>query len=396
MKLTDRQVKNLKPQSNRYEVWEGKGFGIRIFPSGKKSWIYMYRFRGKARRLTLGHYPNMSVAAAHTAYGKALESLEMGIDPGVNKIQAKLADKQAFTVNDLINEYLEKWAKPRKRSWEEDERLLKKDVATSWGAYKAKDIKRRDVVLLVDKIAKRAPIAANRTLAVVRRMFNLAVERDILETSPGVAVKAPSKENRRERILSEDEIKIFWHTLDDTDVHLSTALALKMQLVTAQRKGEVVNMRWDELDLKAGTWSIPGEKSKNSKPHQVPLSALANEILSESKEKLGHRVWVFPSPSIDGPVTDGAISKAVRRHKDEFVGINHFTPHDLRRTAASHMTALGISRLVVSKILNHVERDVIAIYDRHSYDGEKRSAAIKWSEKLTNLINDKNNSETSK
>ncbi|MDF2529561.1 MAG: site-specific integrase [Gammaproteobacteria bacterium] len=389
MKLTDRQVLNLKPKEDRYEVWEGKGFGVRVFPSGKKSWVFMYRFHGKARRLTFGNYPSLSVAEAHAAHAEALMSLEQGIDPGVTKAGEKLADRQALTVEGLITEYLDKWAKPRKRSWKEDERILKRDVSSAWGRMKAKDVRRRDVVLLIDKIADRAPIMANRTLAVVRRMFNFAIERDIVEMSPCTVIKLPSKETRRDRVLNEHEIKTFWQSLDKSEMNLATILALKMQLITAQRKTEVATMRWDEINFDDGIWTIPAEKSKNGKPHRVPLSDMAKEILTQSKAQLCHDEYVFPSPSKDSSISTMAINKAVYRNQMLFDGVEKFTPHDLRRTAASQMTALGISRLVVSKILNHSESSVTAIYDRHTYENEKKAALTAWSIKLKGLFDER-------
>lgn len=379
MKLTDRQIKNLKPKKDRYEVWEGNGFGIRIASSGKKSWVFVYRYEGRPRRLTLGQYPKLSVAAAHAAHGKALADLEMGTDPSSKMVKSNLADKNAYTVANLVNEYLEKWAKPRKRSWKEDQRILYKDIIPRWGSKKAKHIERRHVILLLDEIMERgSPIAANRTLATMRRMFNFAIERDILQNTPCYLVKAPAKENRRERLLNEEEIKIFWNTLDNAAMAELTKLALKLQLVTAQRKGEIVSAEWSEFDLKGGWWEIPSSKAKNNNSHRVPLSELAINLIQEIKNIPSNSRWLFPSPRADKPVTGESVDHALRLNIPLFKGVPPFTPHDLRRTAASHMTALGIPRLVVSKILNHAENSVTSVYDRHSYDKEKRDALNTW------------------
>lgn len=387
MKLTDRQIKNLKPKSQRYEVWEGNGFGIRVFPTGKKSWVYMYRFQGKARRITFGNYPKMSVAGAHTAYGKALTELEKGNDPGANLVTSNKEDRTSPTVNILAHEYLEKWAKPRKRSWTEDERMLKKDVIPYLGQRKAKQVTRRDIIVLLDKVMDRgSPIAANRTLAVIRRMFNFAVERDIISISPCYGVKAPAKENKRDRLLNFDEIKLFWNSLTDVGMSESSKLVLKLQLITAQRKGEVVSAEWTEFDLTDGWWTIPAIKSKNGNAHKVPLSKLALEILKQIKLISSQSKWLFPSPKGDLPFTPEAINRAIRRNDEQLQEVEHFTPHDLRRTAASHMTALGVPCLIVSKILNHVENSVTAVYDRHSYDKEKKQAMEKWGKKLKEII----------
>ena len=278
MKLTDRTVLNLKPKSERYEIWDGEGFGIRIFPSGIKSWVAVYRYNEIRKRITYGNYPKMSLAQAHLAHAKSMEILQNGIDPSEEKKLIKTANKEALTVNELIDEYIEKWAKPRKRSWEEDNRILKGKVSKQWGNAKAKQIKRRDVVLFLDDIREKAPIMANRTLAVIRRMFNFAIERDILEASPCTQVKMPSQERRKDRVLSEEEIRLFWKALDKSTMDLATVLALKMELITGQRKGEVISMRWDELDPKKEIWEIPAEKSKNKKSHRVHLSKMAQDI----------------------------------------------------------------------------------------------------------------------
>lgn len=215
MKFTDRKVLNLKPKVERYEVFEGNGLGIRVTPKGTKSWVMVYRFQGKSRRMTLGKYPKMTVATAHKEFGRALDLLDHEVDPGTARVDENSETRKAPTVEGLVSEYMEKWAKPRKRSWAKDQSLLENDVIPVWGKRKANDITRRDVIKLLDKIVDRgAPIQANRTLAVVRKMFNFAISRDIVDVSPCAAVKAPAPENRRDRVLGKEEIKTFWLALD--------------------------------------------------------------------------------------------------------------------------------------------------------------------------------------
>lgn len=391
MQFTDKLIKALKPKSSRYDVREGngKGFVMRVFPSGQKSWGFIYHFAGKKRRVTFGNYPDMSLAEARKLHSKALNVLANGKDPGLIKQSEKLEARTSQTVQDLINEYLEKWAKPRKRSWKEDERMLEKDIEPIWGKRKAKDITRRDVILLLDKIMERgSPIIANRTLALVRRMFNFALERSIIEINPCYAIKAPAKENKRERLLTLEEVKIFWFGLDKASMSDSVKLALKLLLVIAQRKGETASAEWSEIDIKSGWWTIPGEKTKNGNPHRVPLSKLALSVLEQLKAISGKSRWLFPSPKGDTHITGTAIDHALRKNLKCFKNVEQYTPHDLRRCAASQMTALGIPRLVVSKVLNHVEGGVTAIYDRHSYDKEKQHALKTWGSKLEEIIYD--------
>jgi integrase len=380
MKFTDKKIQNLKPKTQRYEEWEGNGFGVRVTPRGIKSFVYLYRFDGKPRRLTLGTYPKMTLADAHQAHADAMKKLEQGIDPGAETVAERKEERKAPTVATLADEYLEKWAKPRKRSWREDKRILDKDVTPSWGRRKAREITRRDVIRLLDGIVDRgAGIMANRTLATIRKMFNFAVSRDIVPVSPCLAVRSPAPERQRDRVLTTDEIHALWHGLEGAKMMAEgTKLALKLQLVTGQRKAEIVTAAWDEIDLTDRWWTIPPEKAKNKMAHRVPLSPLALELLQAAKPLSGDSPWVFPSPRTDKHITPEAVDHALRRSGLEELGFT-FVPHDLRRTAASHMTGMGISRLVVSKILNHVERGVTAVYDRHSYDLEKRQALEAWS-----------------
>jgi integrase len=398
-RFTDKFIQSLKPKETRYEVYEGGGFAVRVSPAGGKTWIWFYRFKGRHRRVTLGEYPAMGLADARLKLAEARKLLESDIDPGAREVEQRKAERTAETVAELVEAYLEKWARPRKRSAAEDERILRKDVVPAWEKRKAKDIARRDVIALLDKIVDRgSPIAANRTLALIRRMFGWALSRDIIGASPCVAVKAPAKERRRDRVLSADEIAAFWRVLDNPELAMSPAIrrALRFQLVTAQRKGEVIAAEWGEFDLDGRVWTIPAAKAKNGMPHRVPLAPLALAILDEVEAATGSNGtprWLFPSPKpITGPdgittrpITGPAVDHAMRNNR-EALGLGDATPHDLRRTAASHMTSIGIGRLVVAKILNHAEPGVTAVYDRHSYDAEKRTALDTWSRRLEEII----------
>jgi integrase len=386
-KLTDFQIKNLKAKEKRYTEWGERGLGVRVTPNGVKTFIFKYRFDGKVRWMTLGTYPGLTLADAHEAHAEAWKVLRQGIDPGAKAINERMEERDAPTVAALADEYLEKWAKPRKRSWREDARILQKDVLPAWGHRKAKDITRRNVIALLDDIVDRgAGIMANRTLATIRKMFNFAVSRDIVVVSPCLAVHSPAPEQRRDRVLTVDEIRAIWHALEGAKMmSKGTKLALKLQLVTGQRKAEIVSAAWDEIDLTDRWWTIPPEKAKNKMAHRVPLSSLALELFQAARSITGNSPWIFPSPQTDRHITPEAVDHALRRPGLEALGFS-FVPHDLRRTAASHMTGMGISRLVVSKILNHVERGVTAVYDRHSYDLEKRQALEAWGMKLREII----------
>ena len=390
--LTDRTVRALKPPTaGRLDVWDedNPGFGLRISAEGRRTWILMYRMGKTLRRLTLGRFPTLGLAAAREKATDALRDAAKGEDPGRRKIQ----ERSAETFSDLAREYIERHAS-KKRSGREDIRLLngsphkKKTgktphvpLVTRWGPRRIKDLKRRDVRELLDEIAARAPIMANRTLALVRKMFNFAIEHEWLEVNPCHMVKQPGQEKQRERVLSVDEIKRVWKALDDESPLIATLF--RVRILTAQRGGEVHGAAWAEFDTVTGWWTIPAERSKNGLAHRVPLSPQALRILKTWRAGAGDSTWVFPSSRKNGPHiahAQKAIERVVKASGVDFRG------HDLRRTAASLMVGAGVPRLVVSKILNHVESGVTAVYDRHSYDLEKRAALDFWGKRVDDLV----------
>ena len=386
MKFTDRGVEKLRRKTTRYEVFEDghPGFGLRVGPKGHKAWFWLYRYQGKARRVTLGTYPETSLADAHVKLAEAEKKLQAEIDPGAEQLSLQEVERLAPTVHALAYDYLERHAKPNKRSWREDDRILQKDILPHWKHKKAKDIKRREVISLLDNIVDRgAPIQANRTLAVIRKMFNFALQRDIVQVSPCAGVEAPAQEQQKDRVLSDDEVRLFWLGLEQASMTRLAKLALKLQLLTAQRKGEVIAAEWNEIS--GDLWTIPARKAKNNRAHRVPLSRQALAVLAELKTLADEPRWLFPSKTADMHLLPTSVDHALRKNRPVF-DIDPFTPHDLRRTAASHMTALGLSRLVVQKILNHKESGITTVYDRYGYDREKRQALDTWGRKVESIV----------
>jgi integrase len=278
----------------------------------------------------------------------------------------------------------------RERSWREDQRMIDRELLPRWRHRKAKDIKRRDVhELLDDTVARGSPMQANHTFALVRKMFNFALQREIVELSPCMGLTRPTRPRQCDRVLTPDEIKALWLALDQRPKPVADAL--RLELLTAQRGGEILSMRWEDLDLTSGWWTIPAMFAKNGRSHRVPLSTQALAILHERRQVAPDSPWVFPSPRRLGRAVTSVVNdvRSLRTVLEFF-----FNPHDLRRTAASHMTGMGIPRLTVSKLLNHVETGVTAIYDPYSYDAEKRHALAAWGERIDKLLSEKAGSET--
>ncbi|MCZ6718348.1 MAG: tyrosine-type recombinase/integrase [Gammaproteobacteria bacterium] len=385
MKFTDRSIRSLKPRPQRYEAFEdnGKGFAIRISPKSRKTWIFLYRFNKRPRRMSFGTYPSVSLAMAHKRHAKAMAQLEQGIDPGAVKQQESARARTAPTIPDLANEYMEFHAKKKKRSWREDQRMLDVYVLPKWKKLKVGEIKRRGLVLLLDDID--APVQANRVLALVRKMFNFAVDRGILEATPFTRMKLPHEEKERGRTLTPDEIKAFWNGLDKSNIEKRTRLALKFLLVTAQRSIEVSDAARSEIGLRGRIWTIPASRTKNGYEHRLPLPDLAVELLGEAYALGGDSVYVFPDKKNGTKsMNEGTLRQAVSRNLAVF-GIPQFTPHDLRRTASTMMRAL-IPGKGVDKVLNHIPPKLERTYDRHDYMPEKRLALEKWAAKLQSIL----------
>jgi integrase len=382
-KLTDARIRSLRPRKARYEVWDGRGFGVRVAPSGRKSFVFVYRFDGRPRRMTLGHYPAMNLADANQALADAKKFLDKGIDPGEVSITKKRSDREAETFNKLVNIWVEHWAKRNRKNWEEVKKTLEYDAIPALGRRKVRDIKRKDIINLLDKIIDRnAPTAANRNLQILRQLFRFAIQRDMIESSPCEAIDMPAKEKPRERVLSVDELKVFLEKLPKVKLSRTIQLVLLLCLITGQRRGEVVNA--EKAEFNDDWWIIPGERTKNGRDHRVPLSPLAKTLFKEIDTRSGDSLFLFPGRK-DGPIAANYVTAKLWDQVDGF-GIPRFTTHDLRRTAASHMTALGHSQFNVGKVLNHTEASITSVYDHYAYDKEKRAALNAWSRKLDGLF----------
>lgn len=408
IKMTELWCKQVKPgaaQRDYYDEWtpvpgqSGK-LVLRVGKSGVKSWLLMYRLNEVRSRFTLGHYPVLNLSEARKEATGKLSAIIKGHDPAAERREGKAAP----TFKELSEVYLKFHARKAKKekSVREDQRIIEKDLLPVWGWRKAESIKRREVMALLDTIAERGPIMANRTLALASKIFNVAIDRELLEFNPCFRMTKPGEEKQRERVLSDTEIKAVWVGFDNLTG--SIGQLFKLVLLTAQRIGEVSKMRWADIDLSAGWWTIPKEFAKNNLSHRVPLSPPAIEILLELKEKAAGSDWVFPTKTgssghmtsfqkaaqrvkvkIDAPEKDRAMRQGSKRAKEQ-PGVNDFKLHDLRRTAASYMTGMGIPRLTVSMILNHVEKGVTRVYDRHSYDNEKKAALDRWAQRLEQII----------
>jgi integrase len=423
------------------------GLMVTVYGDGTAAFVMRYTRPSGARVfMPIGAYgkAGLSLADACATHDAALSLLEKGGDPKDERERLQSAAEEsrreragADTVASLVEQFVhrklraERWdaeagkwvrdsranIRARKRPQEaaallgyaeqsavgQKRRGRRKAVATlisELGNRKARDVTRRQLIALLDAIVQRgAPVTANRVHALLAQLFTWAAAKDLISASPMAGVERPGGEERpRQRVLSAEEVKAFWTKLATADMAEPTRLALKLLLVTAQRRGELTFAKWAHFDLDGKLWTIPAELLKSSharraepEPHLVPLSPLALKLLDELKALTGEGTYVLPAHADkrkNRSYCEWVLSRAVRKNATQF-GIPHFTPHDLRRTAASFMTKLRVPRLHVEKVLNHATGDIAEVYDRHDYLREKRVALEKWGRHLATIIEDK-------
>lgn len=384
--MTASWVQSVKVDEGREVFYDLKvtGLGLRVSFTGKKTWEVMYRVKGdKSKyRMDLGTYPALSLAEAREKATAIILEAARGLNPKKREQAEALARDKAPTFGELADRFLKEYAS-KKRSHHQMELAIKKDLLPAWSKVKAKDISRQDVRGVLQSVYDRgAPIQANRTLALVRSIFNWGIEQDLVESNPSLGIKPLSRENPRDRVLNDDEIRAAWAAFEEIGGLMGELL--KLRLVTAQRGAEVKTMRWQDVDLVKGWWTIPKEVAKNGKSHRVPLSALALAILTELHKQTGEKDWVFPSRTKPGqPIK--YVQKAAERVKDK--SRVDFVLHDLRRTSATTISSITSRRDIVKRILNHSEgNDVTGIYDRYAYDNEKRLAMDAWCDRLVDIL----------
>ena len=371
------------------------GLSLRVTANDVRTWTVFFRDRyGRQKRLSLGRFPAVLLADARELAREAQRKVAKGGDPVVEKRTAR----EALTFGELAESYIENHAKPTKRSWAEDDRQLNADLLPKWRTRPALEITADDLLAVLNaKLRDGATVAANRVRALVSRIYTFGAEQRLVPASanPVIGVKKPTKETTRDRVLSDDEIRRIWEACATQNPYVCAWFRLR--LVTAQRGGELLQMRWSDVDPKSHFWTIPGEFVKNAHGHRVYLSATARALL-KTVPRRENATWVFPktlmgdykhvgrrlAQSTRADIVAGPKVAGAARARADIRG------HDLRRTAASLMASGGVPRFVISRVLNHSEeKDITSIYDRYSYDAEKRRAMEFWDRLLTAVLANK-------
>jgi integrase len=361
-RITDKLVRGLEPppSSNRvtYDA-DMKGFGIRITAAGARAFVLNYRAGGRERRYTIGSYPEWSVAAARE---KAKE-LRRHIDNGEDPMAGRHAEREAPTVRDLIERYTkEHLRRKRPKSQREDRDMLAHFIEPKLGKLKVADVRHSDIDKLHQSL-KSTPYRANRVVALLSKMFTLAIKWEMRGDNPARGVDR-FHEEPRERFLSQAEIGRLTEALTNHRDPVA-ANAIRFLLLTGARKGETLAATWDQIDFEAGVWLKPSAHTKQRKEHRVPLSAPALQLLSEMKAAADPEVeYVFPGKRREQPLED---LKSDWRTLRKAAGIPDVRIHDLRHTYASILASAGLSLPVIGALLGHTQPGTTARYS-HLFD----------------------------
>ena len=367
-KLTTLLLQRLRPQACAFMVWDAQqqGLALRVWPSGRRSWYLVYRRHGRPRWYHIGAADAVGLADARKLAAETMLDVIRGRDPAAEKRAAR----GAGTFAELAERYREEYARKKNKSWRQADYLVRRYLLPAWGKLSAESIKRSDVRAVIGRIA--GPSLANQVRAAASAIFSWAVKQDLVEINPCRGVER-NETRSRERVLADAEVPLFWRAFDDAG--LVRSAALKALLLTGQRPGEIIHMRREHIS--GAWWTMPGAPcpevgwpgTKNSLTHRVWLPQALRDIIAELGNGEEPTGFVF---SGDGrraiKELDGAMRDVCRR-----LGIaEKVTPHDLRRTHGSTITALGFGRDAMNRIQNHREAGIASVYDRHGYAEETK------------------------
>lgn len=379
-KLTKSIVDKLGTGASDEIYWDAglPGFGIRVKPNGTKSYVVQYRNRetGRSRRKTIGkHGPLMSFAQARDIASGLLADVIRGGDPVA---QAKSL-RDAPTVGDLGRQYLETHAIPKKRakSVANDRSMLNRLVLPRLGRLKVAEVTHKDVQLLHNALAE-TPYQANRTLALLSKMFELSAKWNWRKDNPARGVdKYP--EEKRYRWLNNEELERLLSALDAHPNQVG-ANAIRLQLLTGARIGEVLSAKWTDFDLDRGTWTKPSHHTKQKRTEHLPLSGPTVRLLTDMRDKYAKTSgYLFPGKSPERPIVDlKKFWRSVTREAD----LSDYRIHDNRHTHASHLVSGGVSLAIIGKLLGHTNPLTTQRY-AHLADDPLREAAEKFAEKFS-------------
>jgi integrase len=392
-RLTDRFIRTRKPPATgRFVVTDTAvpGLSLRINPASTKNpdglryWLLRYRPRHQVQRSTvLGPYPAVGLADARERAGDIVHAATKGIDLLAEEQrqveERRKADVRNRTIREIGDEYLTHVEKQLK-SYRDIRSRFRNHIFPALGHRLIGEVRRADIVELLDKIQHEGGLrhTTNRVRETLISLFGYAIERQLVETNPAISTKRRKLENPRERILSPDELRVLWQALDRIpDPGRSYVRTL---MLTGCRREEARAMRWDELDLEGRLWSLPSQRTKAARPHEIPLSEAVAEIISAMPRRGPYVFTIYGK----GPMT----VHQIKARLDCETGIPNWRLHDLRRTLRSGLAELGVSYEIAERVIGHAMPQLERTYNVFKYREEKRAALEKWARHLTVIVMD--------
>jgi integrase len=375
-----------------YEVADARVVGLRVVvqPSGFKSWAVRYVHNGRTRKLTLGPFPRIKLKDARKLGSNTLLKVHSGSDPAADKVEARRRAK-----TDSVGAAYEQYEKAhfpslKASTAKEAKRLFATRILPKWRNRPIVSITKRDVLALLDLvIAEGAPTTANRVLSALSGFFNWAVRRDIIVASPCFGVAKPTPEKSRERVLTDQEIKWFWQACDKLEFPFGPLF--KILLLTGARRSEVAGITREELDQVAHLWSLPGERTKNGKPHSIFIADEFDKLLDQVAT---NHEFVFGR---DKPPSGFSKAKlSIDKTMTKLAAENFEQPpppwrlHDLRRTMRTGLARIGVVTEVAERCINHISGPsfggVAGTYNRFGYPVEMEAAFTAWSTHVAKIV----------
>ncbi|CCG85438.1 putative prophage CPS-53 integrase [Erwinia piriflorinigrans CFBP 5888] len=402
-KLTDMQIRAWIKAGERFEGRaDGGGLYLRYRQVDQSpSWRFRYKFSGKQRAMVIGSYAELSLSKARETAKELAARVALGYDVAGEKQQRKAealakmeADKNAMRVSDLAAEYFTRQILPRWKHPDILRRRIDKDINPRIGSMKVEDVKPRHIDDMLKAIVDRgAPTIATDVLRWTRRIFDYGIKRHALEINPCSAFEvadAGGKEVSRERWLTRDElIRLFSAMRTAKGFSRQNEITFKLLLTLCVRKMELCAARWEEFDLNGAVWHLPEERSKNGDAINIPLPPPAVKWLEELHTFSCNSKWVLPARKMQNRmiphIQESTLPVALSKVRAELPDVPNFTIHDFRRTARTHLAALGIDPVVAERCLNHRIKGVEGIYNRHQYFDERKAALTQWADLLVAL-----------
>jgi integrase len=370
IRLRELTVRNAKPGAKAYMLWDEtqRGLGLRVLPTGSKSWKAVYSRSSGPRWYHIGNADSISLADARLKAAEIMVAVAKGHDPQAER----KAERGAGTFAELAAKYVVQHAKKHNKSWKQADTLIGRYVLPRLGKLQATTITRTDIKTMLSRIE--APILANQVLASVSPIFTWAKREEILTGENPCRLISRNDTTDRERVLADSEVPLFWTAFDDAGLIVSTAL--KVILLSGQRPGEIAHMRREHI-VDGGWWIMPGDPTpdgfwpgtKNESEHRIWLSAPVQALLAELSDDDAATGYVFAGARRGRPVTrlDAAMRSICAK-----LGVARATPHDLRRTFSTTVASLGFGTDALNRVTNHKEGGIASVYDRHHYSDENK------------------------